>query len=119
MTATLDTLPLLDSRAIVERTLLLGGHTDGDPMDGYVVGGAGRTERVTLDHWRRFGHVQLDRFRRNYALGRRVSTWVDGDAVYLDVVDVVDDAFEARLLGEARGERAIYDARTGTTIPLG
>ncbi|MFG2620723.1 hypothetical protein ACGFXC_24230 [Streptomyces sp. NPDC048507] len=45
-------------------------------------------------------------------------TWVSGDVLYLDLVEIVEDRGEAIRLGRERNELAIYDAGTGSEIPL-
>ncbi|MEU5299729.1 hypothetical protein ACH4YO_08055 [Streptomyces noursei] len=45
-------------------------------------------------------------------------TWVSGDVLYLDLVEIIEDREEAVRLGRERNELAIYDAATQSEISL-
>ncbi|SHN24583.1 hypothetical protein [Streptomyces yunnanensis] len=45
-------------------------------------------------------------------------TWVSGDVLYLDLVEIIEDREDAMRLGRERNELAIYDAGTQSEIPL-
>jgi hypothetical protein len=116
----------LDKAGLLITEAILGGGTtlnrDGaieSRRDGYVVGGRVPSLKVPVipgicvevARW-------LERQPVTQSWSGHVGSWLDGDTLYVDLVDIVDDKLEAAAIGRGRGELAIYDLSTSESIFL-
>jgi len=105
-------------------TLVRQGDTWISPVEGFVIGGRG--EPLVLAAWLVMGSTheaitEVERWLvRQPSVGgtdplEAVGGWFEEDMglYHFDLVDVVDSFDEALDLGEARGEKAIYDLTMG------
>lgn len=97
------------------------------PTEGYVVADGKNEVLVRGALGRPDGEIRLGESVRNFILdnadsfsleGNFIGGWVDGGAIVLDVVQVVEARKDAVLLGLRRNQQAIYDLNEGKDIAL-
>ena len=110
----------------VAETLLSGGDNTytrrgqiADVRSGYAVGGAVPTFKTTAGS---DSYYTLARWIEALpSTVKHLGTWHDSGVLYIDAVDIIDNYFDAVLLGIQRGEKAIYSFTSGVveTLPQG
>lgn len=102
----------------VAETLLSGGDNTytrrgqiADVRKGYAVGGAVPALKLHKDN---YDVIRVAKWIEALpSTVQKIGTWTDGACRYFDAVDVIENYFDAVLLGIQRGEKAIYDFTAG------
>ena len=86
---------------------------------GYAVGGAVPTFKTTAGVGNYYG---LARWIETLpSTVKYIGVWNHNGVLYIDAIDIIDNYFDAVLLGIQRGEKAIYSFTSGVveTLPQG
>jgi hypothetical protein len=123
---------IAQAETLLFEAIIAGGTTlnrDGaieSRRDGFVVGGrvpSLKMNATSKDHAEfERNCLQVARWLESQPItlswSGHVGSWRDGEVVYVDLVDMVDDKLVAVAIGRGRGELAIYDLSTSESIFL-
>ncbi|UIX34311.1 hypothetical protein [Streptomyces sp. GQFP] len=121
-----STLVTSDLINLYDAALLCGGFTvrlnaDGTitpAATGFAVSATDERRSVPVDvPFADFASV-VERLRTLYPTANAVGGWVDGQWLYLDPVEIIDDRSKAESLGRLRNQIAIYDLSASEEIRL-
>lgn len=107
----------MDIREIISETLANGGGTFPPVADGYMVGGVASGVIADMPKF----EMMLGEFVQDneaVLVTAHLGTWIHEGKVYIDVSERIGNREDAMRLARERGELAVYDIGTGTTIPV-
>jgi hypothetical protein len=77
---------------------------------GYAVGGAGEEIVLSLDEpYENKIQLVARLIQRTSTQVKYFGSWIEGDKIYFEAVDIVDDYMEAFMLSVERNQKAFYD----------